>query len=126
MPSNRKFGWFFTAVFTLLALFLAWKNVVPWAFAASAVALALAAASLLCPDRLSPLNKAWFALGLLLGKVVSPIVLGIIFFLLISPVALITRASGRDVLRIKRRPQTTYWITRTPPGPAPESFKNQF
>lgn len=63
---------------------------------------------------------------MLLGKIVSPIVLGIIFFLLISPVALVTRAFGRDALRLKAAETGSLWITRTPPGPDPESFKNQF
>jgi len=75
---------------------------------------------------LTPLNKAWMKLGDLLGKVISPIVLGIIFFVLLAPVALVTRLLGRDELRLKMSNSSSYWIDRTPPGPAGDSFKNQF
>ena len=61
-----------------------------------------------------------------MGKVVSPLVLGVIFFLLISPVALIGRLFGRDELRLKKANSNSYWIDRVPPGPAGDTFKNQF
>ena len=78
------------------------------------------------PQILSPLNRLWFSLGLLLGKIVSPIVLGLIFFLLITPVSLVTRLFGRDELKIKKRTVESYWVDRSPPGPPSESFKNQY
>jgi len=61
-----------------------------------------------------------------MGRVVSPLVLGILFFILITPVALFMRLIGRDALRIKKQQVNTYWIERNPPGPNPESFKDQF
>ena len=61
-----------------------------------------------------------------MGKVVSPIVLGLIFFGMLTPVGIIGRLLGRDELRLKKAPVTSYWIDRDPPGPAPDSFKNQF
>ena len=61
-----------------------------------------------------------------MGKVVSPIVLGILFFIVISPVAIVTRLFGRDVLLLRKRNVNSYWIERNPPGPQPESFKEQF
>jgi hypothetical protein len=73
-----------------------------------------------------PLNKLWFGLGILLGKIISPIVLGIMFFILITPVALATRAFGRDELKLKKRNLNTYWVSRNPAGPAKDSFKNQY
>ena len=82
--------------------------------------------TLFSAESLAPLNKAWAALGQILGRLVSPIVLGLIFFCLITPVALIGRIGGRDQLRLKTRADTSYWIKREPPGPAPDSFKNQF
>ena len=82
--------------------------------------------TLLAPQWLRPFNRAWFLLGELLGKIVSPIVLGVIFFLLITPVALVGRLLGRDELRLKRKPVNSYWVDRTPPGPEADSFKNQF
>lgn len=82
--------------------------------------------TLFSADSLAPLNKAWAALGQILGRLVSPIVLGLIFFCLITPVALIGRVAGRDPLRLKTRADTSYWIKREPSGPAPDSFRNQF
>jgi len=66
------------------------------------------------------------ALGHLLGRIVSPIVLGLIFFVLITPVALFGRVAGRDPLRLKPRAISSYWVKREPAGPTPDSFKNQF
>ena len=80
----------------------------------------------MAPGILLPLNKAWYRLGLLMGKVVSPIVLGILFFIVITPVAIVTRLFGRDVLLLRKRDVNSYWIERNPPGPQPESFKEQF
>jgi hypothetical protein len=75
---------------------------------------------------LRPLNKAWYQLGLFLGRFVSPIVLGILFFIVITPVAIVMRLSGRDALKLRRQDVSSHWIDRKPPGPEPESFKEQF
>ena len=129
LPSERSFGLLFGAVFTLLAaygwFFKSWSSVVELSLLG--VALAFVLLGFMAPKILSPLNWLWFQLGQLLGKIVSPIVLGAIFFLLLTPVSLVTRLFGRDELRLKRKAsQTSYWLDRAPPGPAPESFKNQF
>ena len=126
LPSNRKFGWFFAGVFLACAAYAQWKlhSDVWSAWALLAALFALAA--ILVPDWLKPLNLAWAYLGLLLGKIVSPLVLGLIFLVLITPVGLITRALGRDPLRMKPIATASYWIPRDPAGPSPESFKNQF
>jgi hypothetical protein len=88
--------------------------------------LILIMVSVWVPKVLAPFNRAWFHLGQGLGKVVSPIVLSIIFYGLLTPVALICRALGRDELKIKHRSVSSFWIERDPPGPARDSFKNQF
>jgi hypothetical protein len=75
---------------------------------------------------LTPLNKLWLLLGELLGKIISPLVLGAIFFLIITPTALIGRVLGRDELRLKRKAQASYWIDRQSPSPRGDSFNNQF
>ena len=82
--------------------------------------------ALVAPAWLALLNKLWFQLGLLLGRVVNPIILGVIFFIFITPVAIITKLFGRDELLINKRTTSTYWLERKPIGPKPESFKNQF
>lgn len=126
-PPERSFGLLFTAVFIGLGLFGIWKKwgqnaSLAWIVAGVIVALV----TLLAPRLLAPFNMAWFKLGLLLSKIVSPLVLGIIFFGILTPVAFVMRIAGRDVLRLKRLPSDSYWVARTPPGPAPDSFKNQF
>lgn len=79
------------------------------------------------PALLHPLNRLWARLGWLMNKVVSPLVMGALFFLVLTPMALVQRARGRDPLRLARDPAApSYWIPRDPPGPAPESMRNQF
>src|SRR5262245_35779910 len=76
---------------------------------------------------LAPLNKLWTKLGVLLYRVVSPLVLGLLFYATVTPIALLMRVLGKDPLRLRRDPDVaSYWIVRTPPGPAPKSMKNQF
>jgi len=127
LPSNRKFGSLFIAVFAGLCVYGVIKGhshaaVLGWGFAS----LLVAAVTVLAPALLAPFNRAWFQLGLLLGKIVSPIVLGFIFFVILTPVAIVTRLFGRDELRLKHHPGTSYWITRDDPTPVADSFKNQF
>ena len=126
MPSNNKFGWFFSAVFALIALYSYSQQLKFFASAATIVFLLVLATTLLAPQLLTPLNRIWYGLGMLLGKIISPIVLGIIFFVLITPTALITRLFGRDELKLKSLSVQSYWVDRLPPGPHSDSFKSQY
>ena len=90
------------------------------------LAVAFFAFALFMPIVLRPFNKAWYKLGLLMGRVVSPIVLGILFFILISPIAIVMRLAGRDTLKLRKQDVQSHWIDRAPPGPSSESFKDQF
>jgi Saxitoxin biosynthesis operon protein SxtJ len=82
---------------------------------------------LIAPARLAMLNRAWTKLGLILFKVVNPVVLGLIYLTTIVPIGLIMRLSGRDLLSLKLdRQAESYWVVREPPGPAPETMVNQF
>lgn len=124
---NRNFGFLFAGVFALLSAYAAYQGGEPskiygWLIAGVVVGLV----AIIAPGALTPFNKAWMKLGDLMGKVVSPLVLGVIFFALITPIALITRLFGRDELRLKKTGTSSYWIDRAPPGPAGDSFKNQF
>ncbi len=79
------------------------------------------------PSLLAPLNRVWTKFGLLLHKVVSPIVLGVMFYLVITPTGLLMRLFGKDPLRLKfDGTAKSYWIPREPPGPKPDSIKDQF
>ncbi len=127
LPSNKKFGLLFFGVFLALALYAYSKNE-----ATSIIGLLLLVSSFCLISSffyqglLSPLNKAWFLLGLALGKIVSPIVLGIIFFGLITPIALIARLMGRDELKLKRPKKSSYWSEPIGSNSDADSFKNQF
>ncbi len=127
-PSDRSVGLLFATVSALAALYVGFRLSSPAGGAAlSALCVALLLVAWRAPALLAPLNRAWMALGHLLGRIVSPIVLGAIFFLVITPVALVGRWRGRDELRLRRRAgATSHWIDRERPGPQPESFRNQF
>lgn len=127
LPSNRTFGLLFIGVFAVLGLYGIWKD---WSAelikAFFMISVALVGVTLFAPKLLTPFNKAWYQLGLLLGKVVSPIVLGILFFIVITPVAIAMRLAGRDALKLRKQNVDSHWIDRRPPGPEPESFREQF
>jgi len=127
LPSNRNFGFLFAGVFVLLSVYAAFQGADAFMIYGLLIAGAtIGLVTVFAPDLLTNFNKAWVKLGEVMGKVVSPLVLGVIFFLLITPTALITRLFGRDELRLKRTSANTYWIDRKPPGPLGDSFKNQF
>ena len=91
------------------------------------IGVALVGFGLVAPARLAPLNRAWTKLGLILFKVVNPVVLGLIYLTTIVPIGLLMRATGRDLLRLKfDRQAKSYWVVREPPGPAPETMIQQF
>jgi len=124
--SDRSFGLVIAAVFLLVALGPLRHGHVPrwWALAVSSV---FALVALVKPKLLSRLNWLWMKLGLMLGKVVSPIALGILFYAVLTPLAVVVRLTGKDPLRLKLDPAAqSYWILRKPPGPRPDSMKNQF
>ncbi len=92
-----------------------------------AVAVVFAVLSLAAPRVLFPLNYAWFRFGLLLHRVISPLVIGAVFFLCVTPIGVIMRMLGKDVLSLHRRDDlASYWIARDPPGPDPGTMTNQF
>lgn len=125
LPSNKKFGFFFTFVFAVAAAYFFNSANLTWAYAFSTAALIFLVITLVKDDILLPLNKLWMRFGLLLGMIVSPIVLGIIFFGLFTPIATLMRLGGRDELRLKLNKKSSHWITRGEPIQS-ESFKHQF
>jgi hypothetical protein len=126
LPSNSKFGWFFFFVFSTIALYSFYIKLKSFAIIFAIIGVFFIAVTLLAPKMLTPLNRIWYELGMLLGKIISPIVLGFIFFVLITPVSLITRLFGRDELKLKKISVQSYWTDRPRSGPESDSFKNQF
>jgi len=126
MGSERSFGLVFAAVFAIIALWPLIHADKPrfWFLAIAAVFLA---AALIAPGSLAPLNRLWFRIGILLGKVVTPLVMGVLWFVVVTPVGVLMRLFGKDPLRLKHELSVkSYWIERSPPGPIPGSLKDQF
>lgn len=124
--SDRSFGLVFFAFFLIVAVLpLIHGNAVRlWAIGLS---MTFGIFALIFPHVLAPLNRRWTKFGLFLHAVVSPIVLGILFFFVVTPTALLMRLFGKDTLQLRLdKGAMTYWISRKPPGPEPESLKNQF
>ena len=125
--SDRSFGLVFAAVFGIIGLW-------PFVFGGAGprwwslvIALGFAVVSLTRPSLLAPLNRLWLKFGLLLNRIVSPLVMGLLFYLVITPIALMMRLTGKDPLRLKYDAAArSYWIPRQPPGPSPETIKNQY
>ncbi len=124
--SNRGFGVVFAVVFTVIGLFPLLDGAPPRAWSLAVAGIVLTAA-LVKADLLAPLNRIWFRFGLLLHGIVSPIILAVIYYAVVTPTGLVLRAMGKDPLRLRRDPNAgSYWIHRDPPGPVPKSMENQF
>ena len=125
LPSNRKFGFFFTAVFLIAAAYSYYVNSTGWLYTLGLIGTIFFVVTITKADILLPLNKLWMKFGLLLGMVVSPIVMGAIFFGIFTPVAILMRLFGRDELRLKFNKKTSHWLPRNDALQS-DSFKNQF
>ena len=126
LGSDRSFGFVFTIVFAIVALVPVYEGngVRLWAAVVAAVLLAI---SLIRPSVLRPANRLWFWFGLLLHRVVSPLVMGFLFFLTVTPIGVAMRICGKDPLRLKfDRAAPTYWIKRDAHEPAPDTMRRQF
>ena len=122
ISSNRSFGIVFFIFFLIISIFPLFNdgNLRVWSIILSIIFLIL---GLLNSSVLSPLNKMWFKFGILLGNFMSPIILGIIFFVVVTPIAFIMRLFGKDVLNLKKNNKKSYWIERSP---IKSKMKNQF
>ena len=124
--SDRLFGLVFAGVFVIVAIYNWWYGGALWPLYLG-IALLFVASALLRPNVLSPLNRLWTRFGLLIGMMVSPIVLGLLFILVVTPVGLMMRLTGKDPLRLRRESGVgSYWIVQHPPGPPGDSMGDQF
>lgn len=124
--SNRVFGLVFSFAFAVIGIWPAFlgKPLRWWSLAVSLVLLGLA---IISPQLLVPLNRAWTKLGMMMHRVVNPVIMGFLFFAVIMPTGLVLRLIGKDLLRLKRDAGAeTYWIERDPPGPPPDGMRKQF
>ena len=122
ISSNRSFGIVFFIVFLLIALYpLTYsQDIRTWSVIISIIFLVL---GLFNSKILTPLNKLWFKFGIFLGKIISPIIMGIIFFLVVTPIGLLMRLLGKDLINLKYNNNKTYWIEKKGPK---SKMKNQF
>lgn len=126
VSSDRVFGLLFAVVFGAIGL-SPLVHASPPRYWMLVPALAFFVVAVVKPALLHPFNSVWSKFGLFLHRIVTPIVMAILFFGTVTPIAFILRALGKDPLRLKLdRASRTYWIARSPPGPSPESIKNQF
>jgi hypothetical protein len=126
ISSDRSFGLVFAGLFALLGTSSVYHSGTRWYYWFPLAAL-FGVLAYIAPGVLAPLNRLWAKFGHLLHMIISPVLLGILFYLCISPIGFLMRLVGKDPMRRKFEPTTkSYWIARTPPGPAPETFKNQF
>ena len=120
--SNRSFGIVFFVVFLLIGLYplINADGTRFWSIIISLVFLIL---GLTNSKILNPLNKLWFKFGILLGKIISPLVMGIIFFLVVTPIGILMKLLNKDLLNLKFNNKETYWIEKNEPK---SKMKNQF
>ena len=127
LPSDRSVGFVFAAAAATVLGLVPWLRGAsprPWAVAVAAGFLLVACAT---PRWLRPLNRAWMAFGHVAHIVVSSVLMAVIFYGVVTPLAWMLRRMGHDLLRLRFEPHAaTYWLERRPPGPAPETMKNQF
>ncbi len=120
--SNRSFGIVFFVVFLLISIYplINYENIRYWSLIISLIFLIL---GFLNSKLLTPLNKIWFKIGILLGKIISPLIMGIIFFLVVTPIGFLMRMLKKDLLNLKFNNNKSYWIEKTEPK---SKMKNQF
>ncbi len=122
LPSNKNFGIVFFIVFLIIALWplLSQNEIRIWSLILSIIFLIL---GLINSNLLLPLNKAWFKFGIILGNFVAPIVMGVVFFLVVTPTGIIMRLLGKDLLNLKKDAKETYWLKKDNSN---NNLKNQF
>lgn len=124
--TERNFGFVMAGFFALLSGFAWWNDgdrLIIWLVISAAFLIVALAA----PSLLAPLNRLWFRFGMLLNAIVSPVIMGLLFFVTITPIGWLMRLLGARPLKLKfDRAAQSYWIHRDPPGPPPDSLKNQF
>jgi hypothetical protein len=124
LPSNRQFGIFFSGVFFVFSIYFLYLESDLLASTFFIIALLFIIISIVNADLLLPLNKIWMKVGIILGRIISPIIMAAIFFMLITPYSIVMRIMGRDELKLKKMSKT-YWIPRFHSLPQTD-FKKQF
>ena len=126
LPTDRKFGVFFGVLFFLASFVFLIMSQISMATLLGVVSLVLLILSAYKPSILHPMNRAWMIFGLALGRIVNPIVMGLIFYVIFVPTALLLKIVGRDELRLKVKSRETYWKLRPADHERQDPFRQQF
>ncbi len=126
LPSDRAFGLFFSVLLGAISIYLYTSALIIYAQGMAIVTGVMFISAMLKPSALRSLNRNWMRFGLMLGKIVSPIVMGLIFFAIFSPTAIIMRIFKRDELRLRMQSRLTHWKMKDHSSNGADDFKNQF
>ena len=126
LPSNKKFGYFFCIIFILVSIYFYIQMNMYLTYLFLVLFLSFFIITTLKPLFLRPLNLSWMFIGFILGKIISPIILGLMFFLLITSFGLVRRLFGSDELKISKNRKKSTWIVRNKSFFEKDSFRNQF
>ena len=126
LPPNREFGFLFSIIFFIISVILFFFDSTVLSKTFLFLGIIFAVISLTFPKVLEPINRLWILFGILIGKIMSPIILGLIYFLIFTPISIISKFFGRDELRLRFKSNQSSWINRGESTIEPESFKNQF
>ena len=126
LPSNRKFGLFFSAIFLASLAYCINFSQNLYIIIFSILFLITLLITIFFSDLLTPFNKLWMKIGYLIGSIINPIVMGAIYFIFFTPIAIVFKIIDRDYLGLRYNPKSSYWVKRTNQSIDPMSFKNQF
>lgn len=125
LPTNRNFGYFFTVIFLIISIYFYFREAKIALYISVIISLTFSLITFFKSDILTPLNKLWMNFGLILGMIVSPIIMALIFFFFLTPIAILTRLFGRDELQLKLKNKYSYWHKKNIETQS-NSFKKQF
>ncbi len=126
LPTNKRFGLFFSAVFLVISIYFFFNKDLSTSLIFLVLAFIFCLISIAIPKILLPLNKLWMFIGFALGKIVSPIILAILYSGIFVPIGIFFKIIGRDELSIKKRKNKSFWKTRVKVDHKEDLFKNQF
>ena len=126
LPPDSQIGWLISAVAAAVGVYAYVSDELLFFVSACVISVATGLLAIFAPQFLGPLNRVWMALADLLGRLVSPLVLGGLYFLIVSPLALVLRFLGRDELKLKAVHAASFWQTRDVDYDRRRSFRDQF
>lgn len=126
LPSDKKFGLFFSLIFICLGIYFNVKKLLLISYFFIIAASIFLLLALISPTKLRPLNKSWAILGLILGKISNPIILGTLFYGVITPFSILMKCFGRDNLFLKNKKKCSFWVKRQKQSSKITNFENQF